>query len=217
MTEALFYPTETSDSYVGRHGQTQTFADIRAGAGTFSSVSNAALVAALLTHGSVSDRWQQFTRAVVNFNTAGLPDDAIISAVTLSVCVTSIINARADSISLVATTASDPSSIVTADYAQFGTTLLSDTEHAIADLTVDSSTMTVWTLNSTGRAATKVDAYTQLGVRTKRDVDNSPAKWGAGEVDRVIFQSADTGLSADKRPTLTVTYSLPFPPRVIMF
>ena len=133
------------------------------------------------------------------FNTAALPDNATVTAVTLQIYVTALTNTDTSTIDLVSFAPTDSSSVVVADYAKakWGETPYADI--ALASLNLNA--YNIFTLNATGIAAISKTGNSVFGLRISRDTDNSQPTGG----NDVTFQT-NNGVHPE---ILTITYTTP--------
>lgn len=197
---------------------TDTWVNIRNGAGTTSNDDDTTL--SLLNYeceGGGSD-WEFFQRSVVLFDTSGLPDDCTVTDAVLSI----FGKAKADAIGIAPASnvySSDPASntaLIAADYGCLGTEDLA-TEIAYADWSVVAyNDFTLIDVNTDGFATNADGTYinktgvTKLGLRDSTyDAPNNvpdPAYGGT----KVQGYTAEQG--APNKPKLVITYSEGEPP-----
>jgi len=108
-------------------------------------------------------------RGFMSFDTSALPDDAIISAVTLQASITVIDgdNDGDDYVVIVESTQASATTLTTADFNNAGATAGSDTY----DLTGGTGSVT-FTFNATGRGWVNVAGNTLLAIREGHDMLN---------------------------------------------
>lgn len=132
-----------------------------------------------------------------DFNTASLPDDAVISAATIRVyfIATNASNTDTTTFDIVGFTPADPAAIADGDFDQFGTTVFATVNLA----SITDAAYNTLTLDATGRANLSVTGYSNFGFRIGRDtIDSAPT--GANRHD---FQPANGANPMD----LNVTYT----------
>ena len=167
------------------------------------------------SHGD-TNQWK-FRRMFYLFDTSAIGAGATVTAATLSLVYVGKSDDNTDAYAVCgpATPASN-TDIDVADFDQLGATKFSD-EITIANINADSSTFNVFTLNAAGIAVVDVSGITKLGMRAVRDLEDDEPTWGdpASSVSNTAM--AEETLSGDKRPKLTVTYTVAFTPQVLMF
>jgi len=145
-------------------------------------------------------------RIFLLFDTSALPNNATISAATLSVYVTAKDNGDNDgddTLNVVTTTPASNTALSTADFDQLGTTLQAS---AIDITSISTGAYTDFTLNSTGRGNISLTSITKFGLREGHDVGN--VQIAEGSTNGITAYSADqTGTAND--PKLAVTYTIP--------
>jgi len=152
-------------------------------------------------------------RDFLPFDTSALPDDAVISAATLGLYITSADEYDNDAeayIGIVQTSQNSPTALIADDYDQCGA-VDNPTQGAtavdITDLTVDQ--YNTWTLNATGRGWISKTGYTLLGMREGHDITDTPTIDAGGANDVRARTSEYAGTASD--PYLEVTYTVPPP------
>ena len=138
------------------------------------------------------------TRSLFTFDTASLPDDAVVTEATLTFTGSGAVTGSNGSVDLVAGTPASPTSIVAADFNDVGTTLLAN---QIALGSWNGSGSNVFTLNAAGLAAINLTGYTTFALRHSSDrLNSSPGS------DNAVpgYFSEQTGTSQD--PVLVVTW-----------
>jgi len=156
-------------------------------------------------------------RAFFPFNTAALPEDISVTAVTFWLKPQYINDAAGGYMNLVQTTQASNTSLVDADYDQCGAVhspTLGATAINLSAMSVD--TYATFTLSATGRGWIVTDGYTLLGMREKADlIDTKP-----GATSQLGFYMSEyTGTGSD--PYIVVTYSAAVavvedPPQIII-
>ena len=148
-----------------------------------------------------SDPTYTIVRAFFTFNTAGIPDDAVIESATLSIYMDTITNADTTSLNIVQSTQASNTDLVVGDFDACGTTVGGSL--ALADIT--NSAVNVITFNSTGLGFINKTGYTALCIRISNDVTNNTPT-GINRAQNALYTEY-TG-SQLLRPTLTVKYTL---------
>lgn len=142
------------------------------------------------------------------FNTAGLPDDAVISGATLSLYGNLKTNGLGSlTIGVVSSNPAANNTIAASDFniANFGATDYG-TRYTYAGFST--SAYNDMAFNATGIAAISKTGITKLGTRLGNDIDDSSPTWSSLAQTYFYAIAADTtGTSTD--PKLVVTYSLP--------
>jgi len=207
MATTVFYPdanpeSTSVDGRVGRaNGINETFGVIRAGAGLFAEDSATVTDLVLLTSTTTSNQYSGLIRSIILFDTSSIPDSDVISAAILEIYVVLKDNTLGNlSFVVVASTPASNTALVAADYAQTGTTALSNT---LAVNSVSTSAYNTWTLNATGLAAISKTSITKLALVLENDRSNSAPSWVSGVTTKINGHFAD----AANKPKLTVTHA----------
>jgi hypothetical protein len=140
-------------------------------------------------------------RTFVLFNTADLPDNAVISTATLSLYVQGTLDADNDGSDTVNVVSSNPASntaLIAADYDLVGTTLYAS---AVDITSISTSAYLAISLNSTGIAAVNLTGVSKFGLREGHDL--SGTRVNNDTTNSVTFTSAD----GTDDPKLDVTYT----------
>jgi len=202
-------------------GTARTFADVVDGVGNF-NVGNPIIDLTWTCHSS-TDRYTHHRGAILLFETQDLPDDATVSAATLSLTGTAASNQEASfstnpDVSLVLQTTVGVQGGHNDDYNGFGSV------HQAPDLPLSAwpfngTDPAVFILDSVGRGNISNTAVHKFGVTFEWIVDNDYNKWQSSRRATAFFYSTEETESQDERPVFTVTYSLPstFTPRAVMF
>jgi hypothetical protein len=187
-----------------------TWATMRGAATATNMQDDAATLQNVLFNGNAAGSWSTLGRIIVGFATAGIPDDATITATTLQLRTTAdaIVDDLTQSLNICTITAPASATAITdTDYAvaKYGSTKLCDADRALAGMAI--STDYVFTLNATGIAAISKTGITWLSCRFVSDITNTEAASpGAFASSQVTFNSAEAATEAH-RPVLTVTYT----------
>ena len=201
----------TVDGELSRYNATDTWGNLRTGAGTSF---NATIVRpSLYTDTSATtDRFNQIRRCPILFDTSALTAAANISATDLNMTASPFISdALSMSVNLTEVSLGTDNALANSDYniANWTSTKLT-TDKAIS--TISASSTWTFTLNSDGRAAVSKTGNTSIGMRFSEDIDNSAPTWSSSTNEQLGWESADaTGTSLD--PELVVTYTLGVPIR----
>ncbi len=207
---ATYYPdadpeTTSVDGVVERSGVNETWAVIRVGAGTGADDVGTNGLVFYFYATTTTNQWQSLRRSIFLFDTSGLPDNAIISAATLSLYG----YAKADYIPSTPSTniySSNPASntaLAGGDYNSLGSTAFS-TDITYAGWSI--SAYNNFTLNSSGIAAISKVGVSKFGGRNSQyDVAGSAPPWTSGGNSWVKCYFAEQG--AGYQPKLVVTYA----------
>lgn len=148
---------------------------------------------------------KSLARPIVLFNTASLPDTAVISAVNLKLYVASKnngINDGSDTVNIISSNPASNTALASSDYTSFGSTLYAS---AVDITSITTSAYLTMALNSSGIAAVSKTGVTKFGVKEGHDYAGTQTSNISNS--RVTFSAADTsGTSQD--PTLDVTYTV---------
>jgi hypothetical protein len=204
LADSASYSASSGDGSVLIAGSTDTWANIVvAAAGTTIDGTSVRGEAALTNSGSKRHLWRGF----VPINTSPIPDNATISAASLTFYVQgppSIVDADSWAYETIygPTSQASTSTLGTADYNKYGTTAWS-TNYNLSGL--NSSGTDTYTLNAAGIAAINKTGYTKFGIRDGHDSSgNSPGTNGGPNY--AFYYTSSTGGSA---PYVTVTYTVP--------
>lgn len=215
MTTMDFYPdanpeSSSVDGEASRASTGQSWANIRAGAGTTNDDSLTTLGPyAIYAFSMSANYWAFLQRALLVFNTGGLPEGAVITGASLTLRCTAKANGNSWSntdagVALVDSSPNSGTAIAAADYGHTGDIRYSD------DITYNGFTAGVdatYTLNEDGLAAINATegGWTCLGLRFVADLDNTNPAHRLSASTYVTFSSADAGRN---KPKLTITYTL---------
>lgn len=213
---AAFYPdanpeTSSVDGNVlhntGGYGTGIVWSSLVAAAGNLCDDATNTFVAMGLYSDTVSARWRTIYRGIVLFNTASLPDDAIISAASLSLYG----YAKADSLSCspnINIYSSNPASnnaLAGGDYAGIGTAHFCDTPITYSGWS--NAGYNDFSLNASGLAGISKTGVSKFGVRNASyDVANSSPAWVSAVGSNMQCYASERGTGY--KPRLVVTYSL---------
>jgi len=221
---ATYYPdpdveNTSVDGWVGIDSTTSTWQSIVGLAGTGFNDTNDRDNIMLIKSSATTDRWQELRRGFLLFDTSGLPDNAEIGVVTLS------INGglyKADDLSITPDAniySSSPFSntaLQADDFGDVGTTPFS-TPISYANWVTDSYNDFV--LNDAGKAVDTqlnrqgVSKYSlrnaNYDVAEELDPGNHAPNWSSSAESRIQAYFAEQGNDTDKDPKLVVTYTSP--------
>jgi hypothetical protein len=206
-----FYPSAGAvDGYTQVSGRSLDWADLKAVA-TADSVNSGATAATVgMLADSLTDKWEALYRAILLFDTSGLPDDAVISSAVLSVRG----SGKQDQLSLgndfrIVPVTSDPastSSLAFGDHDSYGSVSLAQ---SIAYGDLNTSGYNNYTLYTAGINAINKSGLTKFGLREHyNDVSTATPSWSNSNASTFSFYTRDYGDDAYS-PKLVVTYSVP--------
>jgi len=201
------HPESTSvDGRAGRTAVNETFATIRAGAGTDSLDDNAAAISAYLLGSATSNQFSHMYRGFILFDTNTLPDNAIISLAVLSEYGSSKANELGSpDIHIVSSNPASNTAIVNADFTAIGTTSFGSVAYASYSTVAYND----FTLNASGIANISKTAVSKFGHTTNWDVAGTfSGTWASGKYSNIESLAADSAGTAND-PKLVVTYTLP--------
>lgn len=215
-----FYPdadaeTSSVDGQVGAASSDVTWATLMARTGDSHADDAETAIGNYMHASTVTDRWDDATRAIFLFDTSALPDDATVTAAVLSFYG----HSKVDQLSATPDTQvyhSNPASntgLADGDYetggGKFEVNALSDTPITYANWNSGTpGAANNFTLNAAGRAEVSKTGVTKLGLRNAAyDVAVSPPNWVSDGISYCIQWTAEKG--AGYKPTLVVTYTLP--------
>jgi len=213
------HPESTSmDGYAGATYNLNTAWNTVRTEGGGNSSDTSAEIAVYTACYTTSTQWANMSIGFFLFDTSPLTAGATISAATTAFRfrLKSDEFAEAGSIALVLTTTASNTAIANGDYgsgpfSRVGTAA----DITINSIATDSSTASTFTLSSGGRDNISKTGITKLGIQTAHFTDNDEPTWASNQRHSVTPRSAEYGNSVE--PTLTITYTLAFTPRAIMF
>lgn len=196
------------DGFAHRGDVNETFAALRAGAGTLAVSDGATEYIARLFASTTTDQFKRLTRGVFLFDTSALTADATVSAETLSIYLFALTTGLGTtSLQVVASTPASDTDLVAADYAELGTTSFA----SLAFGSVADAAYNDLTLNASGLAAISKTGITKYGTRTEWDRAGSfDGSWSSDANTGVAARFADTA-DTTSDPKLVLTYE-PAPP-----
>lgn len=193
----------TTNYYVGAGD-----GEVNAVNSSWSTVRGATSGTASPTNGSdylISYYWNSnyyIYRAFFPADTSGIPDAATISSASLCVCSAEATYAGSSMYAaVVATSQASTSTLEAADFDNVGSTRFSDD----VEMAVNYNAYKSIALNATGLAAISKTGVTKIGLRGKKDLDNTTPDGTTGTNKSWNFYcSENTGTSQD--PYVSVTY-----------
>jgi hypothetical protein len=151
--------------------------------------------------------WVRIVRSTFTFDTSSIPIYAVITAATFTLTVyskTNDDNDGQDYMGLVKTTPASPSTLSTADFDQFGTSLGATSLDITSDISAGDTNST-WTLNSTGFGFINKGGYTTIGLREGHDIENTDLSTGVSTGNGIRWRDIASGGTV----RLSVTYNTP--------
>lgn len=198
--------TYTHDAYLQVSYMNESWAAIRAEAGSVNSNSSTSFYCAKITNSATSGNFKDLFRSQILFNTSSLTS----SATNVSGIFSIYGAATGNSLGLtnaeksIAVVSSNPASNVQVSGGDFGN--IGSTRFA-TDIDLATSQYNDFTLNSNGNNAISLTGITKFGTRYAIDLDNGTPPWiGSNKTSYVQIYYADyTGTFRD--PKLVVTYT----------
>lgn len=209
--EATYYPdadpeTSSVDGRVQRSAS-ETWAVIRVGAGTDVYPSAALYNGSLISAAPTTNLFDVLTRSIMLFDTSGLPDNAIISAATLSVyglMKTDALNISPD-INVYSSNPASNTDLIAADFTTLGSTAFAT---AITYANWSLVGYNDFTLNTSGIAAISKINVSKFGLRNANyDVSGDTVPWVVDAEAYTLGYFAEQGTVY--KPKLVVTYTVP--------
>lgn len=159
----------------------------------------------------------QLRRGYQVYNTSSIGSDTI-SSVTQSLYAFIVTDNDNDSeayINIVNFSPDDDTSVVGADFNNFGTTKYASD----VDITgISTSAYTDFSFNATGIAAINTSGRTSVGIREGHDIEDTPTTLSSGQAERVYFYgSEEVGTSLDPKLTIEHAAAATFTPKTIIF
>ncbi len=202
----IFYPdpdTETSsvDGWAYKYDSTDWSGTRGAGSGTTANDSSTTNTV-LTLHGTPAGSTRKgIQRSFLLFNTASIPDTAVIATTTLSIYILTTAGASNKTVYVVSSAPASTTAVTVNDYGSIG-----DTSFGTSDGSYSNGTYESITLNATGKAAVSKTGVSQFALRTHLDFDNSNVSNGTEfSVDFSASETSGTG----QDPYLSVIYSIP--------
>lgn len=203
------HPESTSvDGYAERSGVDQTWAAIRAGAGTSSGDADTNVRCAWVTASTTSNQFARLRRAILLFDTSSIPAGATINSVTLTLTGVNKANGLGSpDLHVVNSTPASNTAVANGDYANVGTTSYGSISYASFN-TAGTNDISLST------AAVTKAGITKLGLTLSWDQAASfTGTWASGATSSFYIDWADLGSS---KPTLTVDYTVSGTRRVMV-
>lgn len=194
--------SSSGDGYLESKADDNTWEGARTRSSASGVVDYTSTIATSARTAFVNNEYYEIDRAFLPFDTSSLPDDATVTAATLSIWVNSVQDTDSQSLSLVLGTQASTSSLVAADYSQVGT-VKQATDLTIASLVT--GTYNTFNLNSTGISNINLAGFTKFALRISNDISGSPVPTGNNSAP--IAYSEETGTAKD--PKLEITYTQP--------
>ena len=151
--------------------------------------------------------WYYIANSILVFNTAGLPDNAVITGATLDLRGATKFDSLniSPTINIYSANPASSTSLVADDYDSLGTTAYST---AITYANWDDTYWNEFTLNATGLAAISKTGVTEIGVReTTYDVPDLQPIWSSSSSSGFTFWTSEKG--EGYIPELTIDYIIP--------
>jgi len=204
---ASFY-SSSGDGHVYKNGSSWDLAHDATTGNSANYTNNVAIAGTSMPTGITYAIYRTF----LPFNTAALPDDAVITAASLNVYTDYKSNGDNDGddwITVVQTNQASTSSLTTADFDNAGAinnpTEGIDTSERKDITSVSTDQYIILNLNTTGKSWISSTGYTKLGLREGHDVIDSPFAV-AGQQDSFTARTVDfTDTASD--PYLQITYT----------
>jgi hypothetical protein len=176
------------------------------GAGTSADDSGNSMGASIQSSATIN-KWELIKRSIVLFDTSSLPDTVNVTSSTLAVRGLAKADAAAwgTTIGVFASTPSSNTALASGDYAQLGSTELSDTITYAAFSIVGYNT---FTLNAAGKAAISLTGISKFGLREHTyDAHNVEPAYIASKTSSFSVWTTEKGVGY--KPTLVVNYTTP--------
>ena len=157
--------------------------------------------------GSESNRWDDLTRAILLFDSSDLPDDATISAATLSLYGSSKVDflSITPDLNVYSSNPASNTALAAGDFDSLGSTAFAT---AITYASFSATGYNDFTLNSSGIAAISKTGVSKFGVRNANyDAAGTPPTWSSTTYSRLYGYFAEQG--SGYKPKLVVTYIPP--------
>jgi hypothetical protein len=210
-TTSTFYPdpnpeTTSVDGNASRSSLSESWATIHDGNGDGAGDSDTVLPASARVDGLAAG-WELMYRGLALFDTSSIPDDATISAATLSLNVGTKFDNGNPSIGIAPGTTASNTALASGDYQNNTST----TSYASVDVTgMTADAYSDFALDAAGIATISKTGITKFSPRLGGDISNTePTGLTGSQTTGCWFKSADTaGTTSD--PKLTVDYTAGF-------
>ena len=198
--------TNTVDGRARRNSVSESWSNIRTGAGTNDNDSSANVSTAFqMTETTGSGNWQALSRMIFLFDTSALGSESTIDDATLSVKgFGTAVDNHSGTLAVVSSAPSSNTSLTASDYGTLGSTAYS----AASTLAAWGTSYNDFTLNASGEAAVSLTGITKLGIIEETyDLGASSPTW----VDGATASTAGakfaevSGTASD--PKLVVNYT----------
>lgn len=212
-TTTTYYPDPfdggIADGYTRRDNVEETWATIKAGAGTDANWTPAGSqrIIGFRCH-TTNSRYDQFYRGIYQFDTSAIPDSATLDSATFSVAGTGKTNdaSTAFDINVYSITTASTTSLANADHANAGTTKLSDTDISYASY--NTSGYNDFTLNASGMSNITKTGVSKFTVRSPTyDVGSTGVSWATANAGSFLSGAFAETASTTSDPKLVVTYT----------
>lgn len=192
------------DGYAERAGVDQTWAAIRAGAGSASGDADTNVRCAWTTASATSNQFARLRRGILLFDTSSIPVGATIDSATLTLTGVNKANTfggTAPDLHVVGSSPASNVAVANGDYSNLSFTSFGSVSYA----GFSTSGANVITLNASGLAAIVNGGITKLGLVLSWDQSGTVGgTWGSGATASFYINWADNG---SNKPTLTVEYT----------
>lgn len=211
-------PESTSvDGFAARIVTSESWATIKAGAGTQADDTSANFLNAGFSAAATTNRWAALYRSFLLFDTSALGSGAIITGATLSLYIRAKLDqaSNAPTSDIYTSTPASNTAIVAADFTQAGSTSQTGAAKAYAAHTVGAYNDFVF--NATGLGNISPTGVSKFAWReAKFDVGSSTPTWGSATTSGIFSAQYAESAGTTQDPKLVITYtapaSLPIPP-----
>jgi hypothetical protein len=208
-TVYTFYPDASSvDGSVFNQPGSQVWSTQHDAASGTGVTTTAAVMQPLIATTTTTNQWNGFYRAFTLYDTQTLTSSAIITSATSDFVSDLVSDNFGGSLSLVTTSPASDTTLVVADFDQYGTAVQAP-DMAISAINADSATYNLFSLNSTGLSNISKTGITKFGYMISADRADSEPSWASDVLDRVSIATSEETLPGDKRPRLVVTATVP--------
>lgn len=181
----------------------ETLATIRAGLGTAANDSEASGNAVRLLASSTSNQYDELRRAILAFDTQGVPDPAVIDSANLRLYVNSVTQTiGGQSLGVVQGTSASNTALAAGDFETQTYTVRQASDKTIAGLTTGAYNS--YSLNATGIGNINKQGLTKFALKLSADIDNTAPTWVSGASAAVNIDFAD----GTNDPELVVNYTV---------